>query len=351
MEKSFLNMTIGERIICLFDDTAYSTQEKIGQLLGVSQDTVSMWKKGRQPSSQVLEEITKITSVDYNWLIDGKTSSASSLAYVFYPKLQGFGDGYDFKLKEPYERARYFLGYALTHNHNKEETDLALKAVAAFTQHSVEPESIHPHPIAIEEPDELGFLEHISTLKIKKNYISAANNNFKILLKCYTAPNQIINKASLRNQHTGRYINDNLKKTHKDFYEIPYFPDGIAAGNPKEIKEHPDGVVILHKDWCSHPRETSAAKLAATAHSMEPTIMSGSIVTVDHSFTDPKDLIGEVVAIYKANDGVTVKRLQQIGESWVGMSDNPSYPPIQIEEGDHIVGLVTTHHNQISKKR
>ena len=88
----------------------------------------------------------------------------------------------------------------------------------------------------------------------------------------------------------GKHLKPNL--TPNDFYEIPYFPDGVAAGNPREMSDYPDGIVILHKDWCPHPRDTSAARLSNTAHSMEPTIMAGSIITVDHSITDPEALRG-----------------------------------------------------------
>ena len=132
----------------------------------------------------------------------------------------------------------------------------------------------------------------------------------------------------------------------EDFQEIPFYPDEIAAGQPLEVRDAPEGIVIVHKDWCKQPEYTVAVRVSSTGTSMEPTIPAGAIVTIDTSPKDIETLLGKPVAIYKNGDGATIKRLTKTTKGWCGVPDNraPSNEVIMIEEGDRIIGKVNSVH-------
>ena len=132
----------------------------------------------------------------------------------------------------------------------------------------------------------------------------------------------------------------------ENFREIPLYPDEIAAGQPLEIRDQPEGIVVVHKDWCKQPEHMVAVRVSSTGESMQPTIPAGSIVTVDTTPTTPESLLGEVVAIQKHDDGATIKRLTKTSRGWCGVPDNrdPIHNVIIIEEGDRIIGKVTSVH-------
>ena len=93
---------------------------------------------------------------------------------------------------------------------------------------------------------------------------------------------------------------------------------------------------------------------------MTPTIPDGSLVTVDVHPTVVNNLnalLGKPVAIYRHEDETcTIKRLAKTkARQWIAMPDNLvpvrrrewEYRPFLLEEGDRIVGLVTTVHAQL----
>ena len=149
---------------------------------------------------------------------------------------------------------------------------------------------------------------------------------------------------------TGEYkepINLILPDTAIDnFKEIPLYPDEIAAGQPLEIRDQPEGIVVIHKDWCKQPEHMVAVRVSSTGESMQPTIPAGAIVTIDTTPTTPEALLGEVVAIQKKDDGATIKRLTKTSRGLCGVPDNrdPIHDVIIIEEGDRIIGRVNSVH-------
>ncbi len=131
-----------------------------------------------------------------------------------------------------------------------------------------------------------------------------------------------------------------------DFCEIPFYPDEIAAGLPLNVRDNPEGIVIVHRDWCKQPEHMVAVRVSSTGTSMEPTIPAGAIVTIDISLNNPEKLLGQVIAIYKKDDGATIKRLSKTSHGWCGVPDNrdPQHSVIVIEEGDRIIGKVSSIH-------
>ena len=327
---------------------------EIGEILSCKRETVSGWRAGK--SKPTLDHITKaveVSNVDSDWILTGKTQSIESITYAFFPV---YFDKKTILQPHAYEQARYFAGYAISVSKNKKKFDIGIHVSAAYYRHAILEDAPDPETEMYGkfeyQPDFEDYLIYISKIDIPQDFLNIYGEKIHLMINYLESEKKSYpqkHKTKIDSNQTKQSLNST--STPNDFYEIPYFPDGIAAGNPKEIKEYPDGVVILHKDWCAHPLETSAARLDDSAHSMEPTIMAGSIITVDHAITDPKELDGEVVAIHKNYAGITVKRLKKIGDRWCGIPDNPEYEVIELEEGDCIIGLVTTHHNLISHKR
>lgn len=70
-------------------------------------------------------------------------------------------------------------------------------------------------------------------------------------------------------------------------------------------------------------------------HSMHPTIPDGAVVLIDTSESGKEPLDGEIFAIVRPVEGLSIKRLRRLDVgSWVATSDNPSGPTIPIGEGE-----------------
>ncbi len=144
-----------------------------------------------------------------------------------------------------------------------------------------------------------------------------------------------------------------------DFKKINFYPEAIAAGEPKFTNDYKQGVVIIHKDWAKNAHNLVATRIAHNATSMEPTIPAGSIITVDRTLAlqgNIKALVGEIVVIYKRDeDGTTVKRLNEIDGDYCGVPDNRSHEHRVIKinlksndgtntDCDRIIGKVNSIH-------
>ncbi len=346
MHKSISDMTIGERVIFVFD----TTQRIIGEILDVSQDTISLWKNGKTPTTEHLKNISIETNVGIEWFLMGKTSDVESITYAFFPidKEEGILN------PTSYIRARSFSGWALSWCHDPIVHEMAIRASAAFFRHATEIDA--PDPIEImnndsyinfdfstfeSEPDEQEYLEFAAQTPVPSSYLDQYRDKIQYMLECYTP------SASF-----GRPLQSTTPTTElpeispEDFEEIPFYGDEIAAGQPLAIREAPEGIVIVHKAWCKNPTKMVAVRVASTGTSMEPTIPAGAIVTIDSSQIDPESLLNQVVAIYKHGDGATLKRLARTDRGWCGVPDNrdPEHEIITINEGDRIIGKVNSVH-------
>ena len=124
----------------------------------------------------------------------------------------------------------------------------------------------------------------------------------------------------------------------KDFVLIPQVKGEIGAGN----RLIPDDVieirVTFRRDWIQQkgdPRNMSFIKVRGD--SMEPTLMSGDLILVDHgrNYIDPQ---GGLYAI--AIDGkIAVKRIQIIlpSKTFRIISDNKKYDVMEVDEGQIII--------------
>jgi phage repressor protein C with HTH and peptisase S24 domain len=176
-----------------------------------------------------------------------------------------------------------------------------------------------------------------------------------------TAPATVVISAA---PTSARYIHavrgDPLRAEASEFTALRLLKDPVAAGPEHVITEDDiEGWGIIHRDWCKNPADTDYVRVKGD--SMSPRIPDQSIVTIDKSHTDPADLIGEVVAIFRAaTGGVTIKRLMRDDadpSEYHAVPDNidpqrSDLRPFHIhfEQGDRIIGHVVTVHAKLTSR-
>lgn len=120
---------------------------------------------------------------------------------------------------------------------------------------------------------------------------------------------------------------ETIEATEGEFFieklvPIPIAKDPISAGSPREVREDPDGVAVVYREWAKNPQNFTVVRVKG--ESMHPTIPDGSLVGIDHSRKDPRKLNGKVVAIRKDGEA-TIKRLMIVSDDLsLGMTDNPA---------------------------
>jgi transcriptional regulator with XRE-family HTH domain len=109
----------------------------------------------------------------------------------------------------------------------------------------------------------------------------------------------------------------------------------ISAATPREVEKDPDGVAVIYKDWAKNYKNFTVIRVKG--NSMKPTIESGSLVGIDHSKKNPKELNGKMVAIRKNGEAI-ITRLRMISKDLtLGIPDNPdSIDETVVLRGDEI---------------
>ena len=95
------------------------------------------------------------------------------------------------------------------------------------------------------------------------------------------------------------------------FVAVPLMSDEAAAGPPLVVDDALiEGHCLIYARWLTNPETTVCVRLKG--NSMEPTLFDGSIVAIDRSRRDPRELGDKIVAV-RSDDGVTIRRcrLQQ----------------------------------------
>jgi len=117
-----------------------------------------------------------------------------------------------------------------------------------------------------------------------------------------------------------------------DYTFVPLLKDKISAGRGITAYNAIDVRVAFRREWIKRkgdPKNMSLIKVSGD--SMEPTLISGDLVLVDHSKTyiDPQ---GGIYAI-TMNDTIMIKRLQIIYQNHkvLVISDNDHYEPIETD--------------------
>lgn len=69
-------------------------------------------------------------------------------------------------------------------------------------------------------------------------------------------------------------------------------------------------------------------------HSMHPTIPDGAVVLIDTTEAAKQPVHGEIFAIVRPVEGLSIKRLKHEDDQWWATSDNPAGPTIRIYDGE-----------------
>jgi len=112
----------------------------------------------------------------------------------------------------------------------------------------------------------------------------------------------------------------------------------VEAGFPSPADDYMEEALDLNQHVIKHPSATYFVK--ASGDSMIGAgIFNGDLLIVDRSLEASS---GKVV-IAEVDGQLTVKRLLKLNDSFSLQSENSSYPPIELQEGNEVVvwGVVT----------
>ena len=112
----------------------------------------------------------------------------------------------------------------------------------------------------------------------------------------------------------------------------------VEAGFPSPADDYMEGSLDLNDHIIKHPSATYFVK--ASGDSMIGAgIFNGDLLIVDRSLEASS---GKIV-IAEVDGQFTVKRLLKVIDGFSLQSENPNYPPIELQEGNEVVvwGVVT----------
>ena len=122
-------------------------------------------------------------------------------------------------------------------------------------------------------------------------------------------------------------------------YSLPLALCRVEAGFPSPADDYMEGSLDLNDHIIKHPSATYFVK--ASGDSMIGAgIFNGDLLIVDRSLEASS---GKVV-IAEVDGQLTVKRLLKLSDGFFSLqSENSSYPPIELQEGNEVVvwGVVT----------
>ena len=131
------------------------------------------------------------------------------------------------------------------------------------------------------------------------------------------------------------------------FVPIPLLRDAAAAGSPREISDADvEGYALIHYSSCPNPADFTCIRVRGD--SMAPILHDGALVALDHSQRDPLALNQKMVAA-RTGDGVVVKWLERSPDGSLRLvSENKSYPPIELPRthSNPILGLIAWWQNR-----
>ena len=119
---------------------------------------------------------------------------------------------------------------------------------------------------------------------------------------------------------------------------LPLALSHVEAGFPSPADDYMEEGLDLNEHVIKHPSATYFVK--ASGDSMIGAgIFNGDLLIVDRSLEASS---GKVV-IAEVDGQLTVKRLLKLNDSFSLQSENSSYPPIELQEGNEVVvwGVVT----------
>lgn len=117
-----------------------------------------------------------------------------------------------------------------------------------------------------------------------------------------------------------------------EFVLIPGYSVQVSAGHGATAfeREAPSRFLAYRKKWLQYRgfKESDLVIVWAKGDSMEPTIHNNDTLVINTSRKKPVD--GHIYVI-RFEDSLWVKRMQVKATSWILLSDNPVYPPMEIK--------------------
>lgn len=123
------------------------------------------------------------------------------------------------------------------------------------------------------------------------------------------------------------YVAEIVQKK-EEIKEVKVYSE-IAAGRPIEILDEERGIFPIPKEFIHYKENVYMLQVKGDSM-IGVNIDNGDYVLIESTNCIDSQQIG---AIYY-NGGVTLKRVVQMGETVLLMSENPNYEPIHIEESD-----------------
>jgi len=128
------------------------------------------------------------------------------------------------------------------------------------------------------------------------------------------------------------------------YYAVPYMRDAAAAGAGRIVEDDVEGYCIIHERAAPRPQNLCCVRVSG--ESMAPALTDGSIVAVDVTRLNPRQVEGRIVCAHASDDEVVIKRLRLRGRYALLFSDNEDqhkFPPIIVdleEQKDFLIGQV-----------
>lgn len=201
-----------------------------------------------------------------------------------------------------------------------------------------------PKKLTLKEMGRMIGYSHVQISNIERGIVEPSRDFIKAIEKVYALswdtlygqekPKEFIARIEITNKDKNMIEATEGQNWPERFVPIPIAKDPISGGNPIEVREDPEGVAIIYRDWVRNPENFVAVWMRGI--SMEKTIPDGSLVGIDHAQKNIHELDGKMVAIRKNRDS-TIKRLKIISKDLVlGLPDNPDSKDIMILAGEEI---------------
>lgn len=83
-------------------------------------------------------------------------------------------------------------------------------------------------------------------------------------------------------------------------------------------------------------KPNSARIVSVRGHSMHPTVPDGSVLLINTSDAAREAVHGQIFALARPNEGLSVKRLKLEDGMWFATSDNPVGPRFRVDDGEPV---------------
>jgi phage repressor protein C with HTH and peptisase S24 domain len=137
-----------------------------------------------------------------------------------------------------------------------------------------------------------------------------------------------------------------LALTGADLVAVPLLPVYAATSGERGDKDvdleqvRPETMLAAPRDWCRSPNSTICLRVKGS--SMSPLILDGYIIAVDTVDVRRETLVGQIVVVWNAGNGLLVSRLIRFDHTDALVSDHREYESISLapESAWRILGRV-----------